>query len=379
MIRSSPYGVSPNITVSINDVPINYNSLMSVVLDLREDQHDLCDITMSGVPSRSITDFIDQNVYVQINTGASFISEFYGTVLKSTPTADTSGGLVNGSLFQNVKFTCLGCSYSMRGANNRMWRNSTLEDVAIHLADTYGFSLDVPNDDLVFDTMVQAETDWQFLVRYADNMGYSVTVHGTHIHIFDPFKAKGRNISLHKLYAPARTSITPAPGQVVNFNGNFSRRAADGSYLDNVVAVLPDNGNTFNVRTSDLQGFNVPAKYDTRLNLTTDTYTAATRLLGSLYRNVYDYQATAVVLGAAGMVPGGMANLTGYSDVFDGLWYVAGVQHSVRSGSFITTADLRKNKIDTLVDISAAPFRKPAPGQQTNGVWESTKKVVNVY
>lgn len=379
MIRSSPVGVSPQITMSINGAPINYNSLMSIALDLEENKHDMCEFVMSGVPSRSITDFIDKNVFVRITTGATMINEFYGTVFSSRPVATTSAGMVNNNLFQEVKFTCFGCSWAMRGAQSRVWKNSTLVDVATSMANTYGFSCDVPNDDLVFNTLVQAESDWHFLCRYADSMGYSVTVHGTHIHIFDPHRAKGRMISLHRLYAPARTSPRPHPGQVITFDGDFANRVADGKYFDNVITVLPDSGGTFDVRTSDVQGFSEPAAFTTRLNLTADSYNQADRMIQALYRSDYDYRADSVTLGTAGMLPGGMATLDGYSTEFDGLWYVSGVRHDVKSGSFLSMGKLRRNSMDTLVDESSAQFRPPPLPQQINGVWTSTKKVTNAY
>jgi hypothetical protein len=377
MIRKSPVGVSPNITVRIDGAEINYESLMSINMHLSENEHDMCSLTMAGVPSRSVTDYIGRSVYVSINTGASFVQSFWGTIEMAAPEATTSKGKVNDSLFQEVVFTCLGCSYRMRGTHRKVWADSSLVDVVSLFVSRYGFSADVPADPVVFDSLIQNESDWQFLVRYSKLMGYSTTVHGTHIHIFDPHKAAGRAMSLHRLVTPARSSIQAAPGQLVSFQGAFAQRAADGFYFDTVATVHQDNGYTFDVKTSDYKG--AEARFYSTADHTADNYAEAARIVSSSYRDSYDYTADATLIGAAGMVPGGIANLDRYDAAYDGLWYVRSVRHDIRSGSFLTDVQLAKNSVDTLSDLSAAAFRTPAAPVFINGDWTSSQKVVNAY
>lgn len=380
MIRTSPVGISPVVTVTINGSPINYNSLTSVRMDLEENCHDLCHIQMAGVPSRSLTDFGGQSVFVQINLGATFSTSFYGTIERAMPDAATAGGMVNNSLFQEATFSALGCSRSMRGSTSQTWKNHSLEDVARAMCDKYGFSLDIPNDDTVFANLIQSdESDWQFLVRYCRLMGYSVTVNGTHMHIFDPFKAKGRLTSLHRFFTPSQTSASPYPGQITNFTGNFAQRAHDGRYFDSSVTVMQDNGFTYDLRTSDILTLDNVALYQDNMSDTALTYREAERMLLTEYKSDYDLRANVTVLGAPGILPGGLINLDSYGGTFDGLWYVHSVQHNVRSGLFLTAVEMYRNTVDTLVDTSAAPFRTPPTPQFTSGRWTSSRKVVNVY
>jgi hypothetical protein len=372
MIRKSPVGVSPNLAITIGDAAVNYESLMSLSLDLKENEHDMCTFTMTGVPPRFITDYIGKSVYVSMDTGSSFVSRFWGTIEHAAPSAVSSKGKVNDSLFQEVRFTAFGASYRMRGVERKPWHGATLVDVCTQLSTKYGFSVDVPADPLIYSTMAQRESDWKFLVRYASLMGYSVTVHGTHIHVFDPYKAAGRLPSIHRLYSPARSSTTPEPGQIVEFSGTFTQ-----SNTDTIATVHQDNGTVFDVRTSDAGG--TPARYSTLSDMTADTYDEAVRILAYSEKTGYDYKAHASVVGSAGMVPGGIANLDRYDAAFDGLWYISGVRHDVRSGSFLTDIDMFKNVEDTYADRSAAAFRAAPEPNYINNEWTSSRRVVNAY
>lgn len=379
MIRNSPIGVSPTLVVTINDAPVNYESLNAITIDLKENEHDYCEIVMAGVPTRSITEYIGKSVYVHIDTGASYVTEFFGTIEQSLPTATTNKGRLNSNLFQEVKFVCLGCSYAMRGNTSRVWSGQTLAQVAGFLCDLYGFSLDVPQDILTFDNFIQStESDWQIIVRYASMMGYRVNVHGTHMHIYDPFRALGRLPSLHRFVTPLRADVVASPGQVISFDGSFAQRAADGRYFDTIATVIGDDGTTYDVSTSDVQQLTSPARFANNINTFSDTYQEARRVILSEYKSRYDYKADAVVLGAAGMVPGGVVLLDKYDGLFDGYWYVHGVRQVVKSGSFITSAQLRKNQVDTLVDMSAQGFTQPPAPKFING-WTTSQRRVNVY
>lgn len=380
MIRKSNIGVSPTLQVSVGEVEIDYNSLMSIVMDYTLDNHDLCKVTMAGVPARFITEYIGKGIRVKIDTGVSYVSEFYGTIEQATPSHVTKAGSVNGNMIQEAVFVCMGASFAMRGSTSRSWRNYSLQDMATEFCDKYGFSLDIPSDPLIFPNMMQSlESDWNILVRYCHIMGYCVTVHGTHMHIFDPHKAAGRMISYHEIVTPTRTSITASPGQIVAFDGKFSRFAADGRTIDALATVHTDTGVVYDVTTSEVLGLSSPAEFSNPLSMTAENHLQAERMIKAAYRDTYDYEASVTVLGMAGAFPGGIVKLDRYDGFFDGLWYVNGVSHSVRSGEFLTTLDLRKNKVDTLIDLAVDTFSTPPPPTFINSKWGSTLRTTNVY
>lgn len=378
MIRKSLAGVSPNLTVVIGGAPANYDSIMAVTLLLEENKHDMCTVTMSGVPSRFITEYIGQSIYVKMETGSTFVSEFYGTIERTAPAYEVAKGTVNSNLFQTVDFTCFGTSYAMRGSTTKVWSGLLLSDVATKLADEYGYSLDVPSDPLIFDQVVQStESDWQFLTRYCTMMGYSLNIHGTHMHIYDPFEAKGRLTSLHRFSTPVATTPLPEPGQILTFDGSFAQRSSDGNYFDAIVTVHTDNGSFYDLKTSDFTGGS-GARFANRLDVSAYSYAQAERVLRAAYRAEYDYRAEVKALGACGIVPGGIVDIDKYDAAYDGLWYVASVKYELRTGLFTSSASLRKGNVDTLSNSTTTLFRPPPPPQYING-WTTTQRSVNVY
>ena len=54
------------------------------------------------------------------------------------------------------------------------------------MANTYNFSYSVPNNNYVFPLVSQSGvSDWEFLVSVANQIGYTVTAHGTHLNVYD--------------------------------------------------------------------------------------------------------------------------------------------------------------------------------------------------
>ena len=380
MIRRSIIGISPILSMTIGDAAVDYNSINNVIIDLKVGSHDLCEITMVGIPAPYVTEYLGKSVYVKMDNGPSYVTEFHGTIEKASPTANTADGTVNRSLLQEVVFVCLGVSYRMIGTTSMVWSGYSLEEVARKFCKTYELSLDVPNDPVVFGNLTQSnESDWQFISRYADIMGYCVTVHGTHMHIFDPHKAVGRNISFHNINTITRTGTEPHPGQITSFDGRFARLTMDGTVIDATTTVHTDSGKVFDVNTSDIAKLDKAGEIITSLSTAVSTYDQAERLLNATRRDEYDYCAEVTTIGLLGVLPGGVVNLDRYDGMFDGLWYVDGVRHYLRTGMFVTTLTLYKNKVDTLVDKSLSPFTVPPAPKFVTDKWVSSLRTVNVY
>jgi len=377
MIVKAPYGLSPTFELSIDNAAVDYHSLNRFEIDLSENQHDMLSLELGGIPTRAITDYQNKGVLLTLNTGANYSCSFSGYVTDVHPVSRTYQGLVNNSPFQTATIVCLGASYAMRGKKNRVWDSYTLAAVAEDLCSTYGFSLDVPKDPLVYSPIAQVqESDWQFLVRYAKMLGYVVTAHGTHIHIFNPYCASDRAVSFNRLTTIRATQgdIAPAPGQVSEFRGTFT----DDNFDNDTVITVRQNGTEFDVSS---QGKHENALVvHNRLNHMVDNYDAAVRMIETSRKQSYDYHAHAKVSGLAGCYPGGVVDLDNYNADFDGLWYVKGVKHTVSSGAFVTDLELCRNKDSELVDFNnVQKFAVPPAPRFVNGRWEATKKVINEY
>ena len=270
----------------------------------------------------------------------------------------------------------------MRGAKSAVWNGYTLQDVALTMANRYGYSLDVPADPLIKSPILQKEeSDWKFLVRYAKLLGYSVTLHGTHLHIFDPYKALSRGISLNRLSSAKNigSQLLASPGQITNIKASLAEHHPDGVYKDTVVTVQQTDGLSYDVSSSEIRGLDGPGRFEDRLAEHATNYHEAVRTIDARSKDAYDFHAQADVMGVAGCKPGGVVDIDKYVSEIDGFWYVRSVQHSLTSGAFTSSLGIVKNINSELVPSSVQPFQVPAEPMMRNGVWTASKRNINVY
>ena len=387
MIIKPPYGVSPNYDLTIGNAQVDYQALNSIELCLEENKHDMLKLEMAGLPPRAVTEYRGLGVRLTFDTGPGYQDEFTGYVTEVKPHSHTSAGLMNNSPFQDVTIVCMGASFDMRGAKSRPWEETTLGDVARQFAKDYKMSLDAPQnaDERVYRLMLQdSESDWQFLVRYAGLLGYSVSGHNTHLHIYDPFLAASRQISYNKLMTSRGSKLdgTAVPGRISDFKGRFTRRHADGVFKNSVVTVQQDDGLTYDVDSREV--FRITTGTAPRLqdNLShpVETYAEAIRVINRRSREEYDYEATIEVVGLAGCQPGGVISLDNYAAEFDGLWYVRGVDHRLASGGFVSTLDVARN-VRSELESGTITERLQSPPQPVwfNNKWQSSKRRYRAY
>ena len=384
MIRKDAYGISPDLTVAIDGVPVNYYALNEVELFMEENMHDMCVLRMSGLPPESLLGYRNRPVQVLIDAGASYYQEFVGYVTDIRPMSMTKDGLMNGSPFQDAAIVCLGVSYEFRGDKSFVWADHRLQDVVAALCNAKGFSAEVPNDTLILSPMLQqSESDWQFMVRYAKQLGYAMTMHGTTLHVFDPYMATSRNISFNRLVSAKNLGrgVRAHPGQITKLNASLTENHPDGKYKDTVVTVHEDElGLVYDVSLRELRGLSAPARFADRVPDSVDSYEQAVRAINARTKEFYDYNAEVTCLGVAGCKPGGVVEIADYEAAIDGLWYVRSVRHSVTSGVFTSDLCIARNiESELLLPSSAPAFRPASPSVLRSGVWASSKRSVNVY
>ena len=99
MIAKSTNPLSPDVNILLNEVEVDYTSIMGFTMLLDEGKHDMCTIRMSGIQPKHITDYINAAVRVSISNGNGRRQEFCGYVAFVEPTSTTRSGLVNRSPF----------------------------------------------------------------------------------------------------------------------------------------------------------------------------------------------------------------------------------------------------------------------------------------
>jgi phage protein D len=384
MIVKQPLGSSASISMRINGAEFDYNNMNRIEVLLEENKHDMLVVTVNGIPTRAILDYVGLPIQFSLSSSASNSYDFYGYIDDVRPISRTSGGVVNNSPFQKAELYCMGASYTMRGTTSKNWEKYSVTDIAVELAKKYGFSVDAPKFETYHRNVNQSdESDWQFLTRYANSLGLSVSSHGAHIHLYDPYKAVSRSIS----YAPLLTARKMRgqadyyPGQIIEFDASFSTRHPDGYYKETVITVLNDDGTSYDVSTGDLKNGNKnTAIYRNKKSVTAHSFGEAARILESINKSDYDHYATVLVTGTPGCRPGGVVSVDNYNDSrMDGLWYVQAVKHTAHSAAYMTELKIARNSNSQLVETKTPSFTSPPAPVLKTGQWAALTGRVNVY
>jgi hypothetical protein len=381
VIKNPALGYSATLEVTIGGVPVDYSSMTSITIEYDENKHDLATIRMSGLPAQAVVDYRGAPVEIVFYTSPSYRDTFIGYVEEVNPVSETRQGLINGSPIQDATLTCLGASYGMRGDRSKIWEDISLLDITDHMAYTYGFSYSVPDTGIRYHSKLQHdESDFSFLSRQAREHGLSMSVHGTHIDVWDPFDALSRRKAL--FYASgiknAFTNTQPSPGQITKFKASFGRNAADGVYKDTSVSVLGDRGVTFDVTSSKVLGV-APGQFPHRQSVVVDSYAEAENIIKAESRKHYDYTAKLEVLGIAGALPGTVLLVDGFNTEYDGYWYVRGVKHTITTGVFSSVLDVARNATLQFENTNVSKYRTPPAASYVNGKWRASRLRSDVY
>lgn len=385
MILQNPTGITPSFELTIGGVPINYTSIDRIEVNMNEGEHDMVVFRMLGIPAKGITDYLGAPVQLFFRRGTAEVQEFVGEVAQIIPESELRKGAVNRSPFQIAEIYCMGASYRMRAPKSRNWGPKTLVDIATRLAHEYQFSLDVPNTDVLHtDTAQINKSDWEFINDMVNIYGYCLSVHGTHMHIWDPWRSTGRQISYHVIQSlkAAGYDPNPKPGVIVNFSGDFSTHSA----TDRYTSVLDAHGNVVTINSAemgDTSGLGKPYKTDIlkRITVGAKSIQEAEVAVKASVRASIPFRATADVVALIDAYPGGLVRISGYDSMFDGIWYIASIKQVLGGVGMTTTLEL---VLDSTNDESSTiyntqRFNKPPSSQYLNGKWITTNEVINVY
>jgi hypothetical protein len=348
MIVKSLNDAAGKVTFSIDNVLVDYISITEYSLELSANKHDLLTVVIQGIPPRALTDYLGAAVSFNINSGPGRTNTFYGYVVFTEPMHHNRDGLINGSPIQLSRVYCMGASYLFKELNSKVWELPTLGNVLNYFSDKYRFSVDYPKDTYKPTRLVQAnESDWMFLDRTISQLGYSFSVHGTHIHVWDNYKAAGRVASYH-IASVAGKTVGNRPFSILDFEAQLGRVSASGDSSKSIISLVDSLGVVHTVTdtnaayTPGSEGsafsnlFKKPI-YDTVL-----TIEEATRRTQGSDKARAIYNAKLKVFAGAGAVPGGVVDIQKFDSEFDGLWYIQDVRHDIKSQNYTTELTLKK-------------------------------------
>lgn len=385
MIVQSLNPLSPKVSFSLNNVEVNYQSITQVSLDLEENKHDVLTFIVSGIPHKAITDYEGAAVKFNISSGQGRSQAFNGYVLYVEPEHNIDAAMVNGSMFYTAKVVCFGASVAMKTVRQRIFENTTIYKIGQEIAKQYRFSIDVLKDEFVIPRAVQSsESDWEFLKKVCDTYGYSFTVHGTHMHIWDAFRSVDRRPS-YEVLTPVSALSKSIPGSILKLTGTFGNLTVDGnsyryqmSSFDNSGTII-DNTETGTVKTwsGDLE----EPKYSSILSESATSVGEARKMIEARRRRLFPYNVRVEVIAGAGIVPGGVVEIAGYKSNLDGLWYVKSVRHNIGGTTYTTDLEISKDKnVSTLLNTPPREIAElPPEAIFVDNSWRASKERVTLY
>lgn len=385
MILKKAHGLSPDLSIAIDGVEVDRRSIYGLELLYEESKHDFALIKMAGLPPDAATEYQNAGVRIVLSTGALYTTTFCGYVTEVHTNSQSAKGLMNNSPLQEATLVCLGASYNMRGSRSKVWNYHSLSDVARSLAARYAFSLETPLYTYSYASISQTdESDWQFLCRYAKQLGYEVNVHGTDMHVYDPYAALSRGVSYNYLNTllSTRGNPTSRPGQILEFSGDFGERFPDGKYKNTVVTVTTDDNRLYDVTSRDIGAVtNGGPRYSDRIPDHADSYAEAVNAIDQHRKRSakYDLAASARVTGVANCKPGGVVEVSGFNGEFDGFWYVSSVRHHVHTDAYYSDLSLLRNKDSQLLESGVQGVGTASTPIYTNGAWAAKRRRVKEY
>lgn len=389
MIFKSASPISPDVSIIIDNANVDYFALQRISLEQRENQHDMLVLDFSGLNPELITGYVEKPITVTISYPNLKETSFYGYITFIEPTSVTNNGLVDGSPFQLVRMYCVGSSYVMKSKASKAWENVTISDIALTIADTYDFSVSVPLDTYRFTRLAQtAESDWEFLVRVSKKLGYAVSLHGTHLHIWDSYKTMRREVS----YASLDTlkglggDVTPNLGQIIMFEAQYGALTPESTRAPDTIHVLDKDGQITSISSSlieETSGMGEPIQsiFSNTLNENADTYEMGHRLVSGALRTSFSVTAKVMITGLPILKPGSIVKVNKYESDFDGYWYVQEVQHLITKSELVSYLKIATDSkpVQTLATNIARPYLEPPTPSLIQGKWVSSTNFVEIY
>lgn len=387
MIFKSQNQISPDITVEIDGVSLDYKTIHSITINLEENKHDVATIVINGINPKAITDYVDAGVRITASIGPGRTVDFCGYVLYVEPESVSSASLVNSSVFQKAKVVCFGASVSMKSTKTRIWENVSSVSLATTLAEDHSFSLDVIKDDFLIPKMIQTkQSDWEFLSEFCKKYGYSLSVHGTHMRIWDNKKALGRQQSFEVLSAPIKSTVVQ-PGFILKFSGTFGYLTPEGKSYNYIVESIDDRGNLIKTTGDSLEtgatwsGVQNPKRYSSALNVSSNSVYESEKIIESNFKSKLPFNANVETVAALGTIPGGIVLLSGYDSKFEGFWYVRSVEHEIVGSNCMSRLRISKDFNTTNLAIMPPSELGQVPPRPkfVNKSWKASLERVDIY
>lgn len=387
MIFSNAFPEVPLLDINITNGEVPDTQIASVELTFSENKHDIATITYSGFPGIAVTSYRGLPVRILVGNNEANTIEFVGYVAYVEIEANTRMGIVNNSLIQMAKVVCFGSSYQMKSLRSTTYAKKTLKQLTEVIANKYGFSYSVPNNNYVFPLISQSGiSDWELLIKTANKIGYSVVATGTHINVYDPYSAYYKQMPATVLRTITNLEGEDRrPGNIYEFKGFFGDVTPQSQSPETVIKSLDNLGKEFKYTSSQDStsglGTKPSARFTNEIIIDSTDKSSLEQYIKQYTRRSYGMTATASVIGVSSATPGRLAKIEAYDSQFDGYWLIEEATHLINTKHYITTLKLKTDSLSTspLVLGKNATYKTPPSSKLANNIWKSSTEFAHVY
>lgn len=308
--------------------------------------------------------------------------EFQGYVHSVTP--DMSPGK------NFIQITALGASYVMKQASQKVWSHVTADQVVAEIAKKYGFAYHAMPHPRVYEILSQpGQTDWAFLVRLAQQSGYTLRAENTALYFDEMSNDYKANIASAR-YAILRDANHPQGMSMFKFTPEITENSDHSGAMKAATAVggvsLTDGSSL--VQTNQKRP--IPSRsvaksemFD-RFNTSaviSNTNVATAEAIAADARAMYPYRGHATLLGDATLRPDLPIYLDGLGKEYSGYWTILGTEHIFEEHMYTTELYVGTDSLGgTNTGFAGTPVKAPSLVPQriiTPNVTQTNKKPVS--
>lgn len=330
----------PGIRVEFPFAPEYDKSAVSRVTWIQDrNKHDVMEMTVVGVRPERMLPMVPGGSPVQVTIWTSAGRKaLHGYVHKAVPAFDDNPTAVN--------LTVVSAGYPLKAAGKLAIGSTTASMAVTRIARKHKLHADVESHPRKFRQLVQSgETDWEFLTRIADEVGYSLRVEGAtlrfvsrsalakHYRTKAPILRFRRNRG-NRLYEVL--SFQPTEAAYLDETGSRARRKVD--YLDKYARKFSSSASD---KPKDTGRKGKDPEYTRFTSATAKTFKEASLIAAARTEaNRYPVLAKATIIGNPVIGPDIMVFIDGVMKRYEGYWTVLKATHYLLPGKYVTDIEI---------------------------------------
>lgn len=313
---------------------------------------------------------------------------------------DVSGHMEGAQNYTEIGI--IGASYVMRQSSQKLYTNTTADQVIVDIAKRYGFAYRVTPHTRVHKQLAQAgASDWEFMVRLAKQCGYLLRAVGAVIYFHPMLEDFNNNIYEAPKFTKVEQGIKVG-NPIYYFKPNIGETLAHfgvSKSATSVAGVDPNGNYSGSLVKYTNQDTAVTTRYSSHPEIfdSNSTHTVVNSVSAAAYeseatdaRSTFAYTAEVSVIGNTYLAPAMPVYLANLGQDYSGYWTVLATEHhiveqSLNTYMYTTTATVGTDSLGAIRNRAVpdvpddARIRNIIPNVKNTRITPSTVLKTNFY